>query len=247
MLIYQQIALAASKGQKLLALLLDPDHLSDEQELKKAIGIAEASSIDIILYGGSLISGTRFETSLLQIKSLTEIPVVLFPGSAMQVHAAADAILFTTLISGRNPEFLIGQQVLAAPAVKASGIEVIPTGYMLIDSGAPTTASYVSNTSPIPYNKPEIAATTALAGEMLGLKMMYLDGGSGADQAVSSAMISSVKKIISVPLVVGGGIDSPEALVSRFRAGADVAVVGTAAEKDPFILRDMAVAVKETF
>ncbi len=247
MLVYQHIALAKRTGRKLLALLLDPDQLMDEQALKKAIGIAEATGVDLIFFGGSLLSGHQFEAPLQKIKSMTDLPVVLFPGSALQVSAAADAILFTTLISGRNPEFLIGQQVLAAPAIKASGIEVIPTGYMLIDSGKPTTASYVSNTWPIPYNKPEIAATTALAGEMLGLKLMYLDSGSGADHAVSTAMISAVNNHISVPLVVGGGINSAEALISRFRAGADVAVVGTAAEKDPFILRDMAVAIKESF
>lgn len=247
MLVYQQIASAAQANQKLLAVLLDPDELTDETELRQTLGIIQASEVDLILYGGSLISGNQFEEVLSTIKTLTNIPVVLFPGSALQVSSQADAILFTSLISGRNPEYLIGQQVLAAPVVKAAGIETIPTGYMLVDSGTPTTASYVSNTSPIPHNKPEIAATTALAGEMLGLKLMYLDGGSGANKAVSGAMITAVKKNISVPLVVGGGINTPEALLDRFRAGADVVVVGTAAEKDPFILRDMAVAIKDNY
>lgn len=247
MSVYKQIALAAQQNQKLLAVLLDPDELCNEAELRDTIGIIEASEVDFIFYGGSMISGDRFETALKAIKAQTDIPVILFPGSALQVSDRADAILFTSLISGRNPEFLIGQQVLATPAIKSSGLEVIPTGYMLVDSGQPTTASYVSNTAPIPHNKPEIAATTALAGELMGLKLIYLDGGSGAQWAVTDRMIAAVKKNISTPLVVGGGINTPEALVSRFHAGADIAVVGTAAEKDPFIIRDMVMAIRETF
>lgn len=227
--------------------MLDPDELGNESELREKVGILSASGVDLILYGGSLISGHNFESGLRLIKSITDIPVILFPGSALQVSNQADAILFTSLISGRNPEYLIGQQVLAAPVIQKAGIEVIPTGYMLIDSGRPTTASYVSNTSPIPHNKPEIAATTALAGEMLGMKLMYLDGGSGAAHAVTHEMIAAVKKNTHVPLVVGGGIETPEALLDRYRAGADVAVVGTAAEQDPFIIRDMVMAVKDTF
>ena len=247
MSVFNQIALSSQKNHKLLAVLLDPDELTSESELRDTIGIIEASEVDFIFYGGSMISGDRFEAALNAIKAQTDIPVILFPGSALQVSPKADAILFTSLISGRNPEFLIGQQVLAAPAIKSSGLEVIPTGYMLVDSGQPTTASYVSNTAPIPHNKPEIAATTALAGEFMGLKLIYLDGGSGAKWAVTDEMIAAVKQQISAPLVVGGGINTPEALISRFRAGADVAVVGTAAEKDPFIIRDMVMAVRETF
>lgn len=247
MLVYERIATAAQEKRKLLAVLLDPDELSDKRKLMETLGIIEVSGVDLIFYGGSLISGNRFESILSTIKSSTKIPVALFPGSALQVSPLADAILFTSLISGRNPEYLIGQQVLAAPVVKAAGIEVIPTGYILVDSGRPTTASYVSSSLPIPHNKPAIAATTALAGEMLGFKLIYLDGGSGADHAVSENMIAAVKKNISVPLVVGGGINAPEQLLNRFHAGADIAVVGTAAEKDPFILRDMAMALKDTF
>ncbi len=247
MSVYAQIKSAASTKKKLLAVLLDPDELENEHKIRETVGILDASGVDLIFYGGSLISGNYFESALRKIKSLTNIPVLLFPGSALQVSGLADAILFTSLISGRNPEYLIGQQVLAAPEVRKSGIEVIPTGYLLIDSGKPTTASYVSNTAPIPHNKPQIAATTALAGELMGLQLMYLDGGSGAEYAVSHKMIAEVKSQISVPLVVGGGINTPEELIDRFSAGADVAVVGTAAEKDPFIIRDMVMATRETF
>lgn len=247
MSVYAQIKSAANTKKKLLAVLLDPDELENEHNIRETVGILDASGVDLIFYGGSLISGNYFESALASIKRLTNIPVLLFPGSALQVSGLADAILFTSLISGRNPEYLIGQQVLAAPEVRKSGIEVIPTGYLLIDSGKPTTASYVSNTSPIPHNKPQIAATTALAGELMGLQLMYLDGGSGAEYAVSRKMIAEVKSQISVPLVVGGGINTPEDLIDRFSAGADVAVVGTAAEKDPFIIRDMVVAIRESF
>lgn len=247
MLVYKNIVEAAQRGQKLLAVLLDPDELQDEAVLHEKLGIINASGVNLIFYGGSLISGTNFEHTLSIIKSNCTIPVVLFPGSALQVSSLADAILFSSLISGRNPEYLFGQQVLAAPKIKAADIEVIPTGYMLVDSGRPTTASYVSNTAPLPHNKPQIAATTALAGEMMGMRLVYLDGGSGAHYAITPNMISAVKSQVSVPLIVGGGIDSTDALIERYRAGADIAVVGTAAEKDPFILRDMAMAMKETF
>jgi len=245
MSLLEAIAHKRTGGKKLLAVLLDPDKLVSEEIIAKTIGIVNASGVDLIFYGGSLISGGNFEICLTRIKELTNIPVILFPGSAMQVSARADAILFLSLLSGRNPEFLIGQQVLAAPALKASGIEVISTGYLLIDSGRPTTASYVSNTQPIPHNKPEIAATTALAGEMLGMKLIYLDGGSGAEYAITNAMIKAVRQQINVPLIVGGGINTPEEMTERFNAGADIVVVGTAAEKDPFILRDMVCALQE--
>jgi putative glycerol-1-phosphate prenyltransferase len=245
MSVLQSITLNKKAGKKQLAVLLDPDRLQEMQVLTDTIGIINASGVDLIFYGGSLISGNNFESCLNTIKQLTSIPVILFPGSAMQISAGADAILFLSLISGRNPEFLIGQQVLAAPKLKASGLEVISTGYLLIDSGRPTTASYVSNTNPIPHNKPEIAATTALAGEFLGMQLIYLDGGSGAEFSISDEMITAVKKTLSVPLIVGGGINTPEDMLHRFAAGADIVVVGTAAEKDPFILRDMMCAIQE--
>jgi phosphoglycerol geranylgeranyltransferase len=245
MLVMHDIEQNCASGKKQIAVLIDPDKLTSEEQITKTIGMVNASGVDLIFYGGSLISGDNFNLCLERIKQLTDIPVLLFPGSALQVSSKADAILFLSLISGRNPEFLIGQQVLAAPAIKASGIEVIPTGYLLIDSGRATTASYVSNTQPIPHNKPEIAATTALAGEMLGMKLIYLDGGSGAQYAITNEMIEAVKKQISLPLIVGGGINSPEEMLSRFEAGADIVVVGTAAENDPFILRDMVCALHE--
>ena len=162
--------------------------------------------------------------------------MVLFPGSQNQFTEAVDALLFLSLISGRNADLLIGQHVQAAPRIAASGVEVIPTGYILIDGGVATSASYISQTAPIPGNKPEIAATTALAGALLGLRCIYLDAGSGAIAPVSASMISAVKKSIDIPLMVGGGLRTIEAVQTAFNAGADIIVVGTMVEERPDFL-----------
>jgi putative glycerol-1-phosphate prenyltransferase len=158
----------------------------------------------------------------------------------MQINPGADAILLLSLISGRNPDLLIGKHVIAAPYLKRSGLEILPTGYMLIESGNSTTALYMSNSLPIPWNKDEIAVSTAIAGEMLGLKLIYMDGGSGADKPVSASMVRKVKQNISIPLVIGGGIRTPEAAAERFRAGADIIVVGNAIETDNSLLLKIA-------
>ena len=171
-----------------------------------------------------------------KIKQRSNIPVILFPGGYLQVEPTADAILLLSLISGRNADYLIGQHVIAAPLIKQSKLEVLSTGYLLVDCGAQTTASYISNTTPLPYDKPSIAAATAMAGEMLGLKCMYLDGGSGAAKPVSADMIAAVKKAINSPLIVGGGINSEEKVLQALHAGADVVVVGTGIEKDPELM-----------
>ena len=178
------------------------------------------------------------------IKSVYTGPVILFPGNANQVSANADAILFLSLISGRNAEFLIGNQVLSAPVIKNSGLEAIATGYMLIDCGKTTSVEYMSNTQPIPYDKPDIAVATAIAGEMLGLKALYLEGGSGAQSFVNPEIISAVKKSCSIPLIVGGGIRSCESLRNVFDSGADIAVVGTIIEKNPELLSEMMKVVR---
>jgi putative glycerol-1-phosphate prenyltransferase len=180
--------------------------------------------------GGSLVADQHIHELIPYIKSRTSLPEILFPGSTHQIVPDADGILFLSLISGRNPDLLIGRHVEAAPLLKQTPLEVIPTGYMLIDCGVPTTASYISNTQPIPYHKPEIAVSTAMAGEMLGLKLMYLDGGSGAAKAISSAMVEQVSAHTDTPLLVGGGIRSIEEAERLWQAGADLLVVGTATE-----------------
>jgi len=167
------------------------------------------------------------------LKSKTSLPVVLFPGSAMQFAPNADGILFLSLISGRNPDFLIGQHVAVAPTVKQSGVEVIPTGYILIDGGSPTSVQYMSQTMPIPNTKPEIAVATAIAGELLGLKAIYLEAGSGAMVPVPAVLIQAVRKAITIPIIVGGGIRTREQYQSALDAGANLVVVGNGLEANP--------------
>jgi putative glycerol-1-phosphate prenyltransferase len=174
------------------------------------------------------------------------VPVVLFPGSNLYIHSDADGILFLSLISGRNPEFLIGQHVVAAPLLKASGLEILPTGYMLVDGGKPTTVSYISNTQPIPADKADIAACTAMAGEMLGQQLLYLDAGSGAENPVSPGMISAVKKATSLPLLAGGGIRSGEQARNAWEAGADCIVIGNVLESNPGLLEDF-IRIRDSF
>lgn len=224
-----------AKKQKGLAVLIDPDK-ADEAHLHRLIPASEAAGACCFLVGGSLLSTQLLESTLLRLRELTELPLILFPGSIQQVSSKADALLFLSLISGRNPEFLIGAHVTAAPAIKAAGIEVLPTGYMLIDGGAPTTVSYISNTPPIPANKPDIAACTAMAGEMLGLKLIYLDTGSGAPNPVPAKTIEAVKMAINLPIIVGGGICTAEGAEAAWAAGADLVVVGNAFEANPELL-----------
>ena len=219
-----------SYGRKAFAVLLDPDYIS-RNDLGPFLTRAEACEVDMLLLGGSLMVDGDIDEALRQLKSQTDIPVVLFPGSIQQISSEADAILLLSLISGRNPELLIGQHVIAAPKLKKSGLEILPTGYMLIESGRTTTAHYVSNSLPIPYEKAEIAACTAMAGEMLGLKLIYMDGGSGAEKSISSEMIAAVSKQVDLPLIIGGGIRSAEDASRIWDAGADMIVIGNALEK----------------
>ena len=180
------------------------------------------------------------------IKANCTIPVILFPGSTLQINEKADALFFLSLISGRNAELLIGQHVTVAPYLKNSSLQILPTGYMLIDGGAPTTVSYISNTLPIPANKPDIAICTALAGQMLGLQLIYMDAGSGAKNPISEKMIHAVSSQISIPLIVGGGITTPEKAAANCLAGADIIVVGNAIEKDPALILSVSNAIHES-
>ncbi len=226
------------EGKKQMAVLVDPDKTTGEV-LKAIVAEADKSHVDFIFVGGSLLY-TDIKDTVGTIKQNTSIPVILFPGNVMQVCDNADGILFLSLISGRNAEFLIGHHVLAAPALRRSGIEVLPTAYILIENGRRTSVEYMSNTLPVPADKAEIAVATAIAGEMLGLKLTYLEAGSGAAKTVGLNMIREVKKNISVPLLVGGGIRTQAEAAEIFRAGADLIIVGTALEEDPSRLRDIA-------
>lgn len=241
-MVYQKLNQDARFGEKKLAVLIDPDKQRIDQ-LAERVRLAHHARVDYFLIGGSLLTRDTFHEAVRMVKQETDRPVVLFPGSAWQISEDADALLFLSLISGRNAELLIGQHVQAAPLVHQLNLEVIPTGYMLVDGGTPTTASYISQTAPLPANKPEIAVATALAGKYLGMQLLYLDTGSGAAHPVPSEMLRKVKKACDLPILVGGGIRTPDQAAAIARAGADIIVIGTAAEQDPSILPGMVQAV----
>ncbi|MDL5046728.1 geranylgeranylglyceryl/heptaprenylglyceryl phosphate synthase [Oscillatoria amoena NRMC-F 0135] len=231
--------------KKSIAVLVDPDKVTDRLQLQHLIDLASENCVDYFLVGGSLVTTTNLTEVVNQIKQHVNLPVILFPGNAIQVEPSADGILFLSLISGRNPELLIGQHVVAAPVIKNTGLEVLPTGYLLINSGRTTSVAYISNTLPLPDDKYSLAACTAMAGEMLGLRLIYLDAGSGADKEISAKMISAVRKAVTVPLIVGGGINTPDKALAAMQAGADMIVVGNALEKEPGLLIDIANKVYE--
>lgn len=233
--IYQKHQRKAS----MLAVLIDPDE-GKKAALVQQVNYANQAKIDYFFVGGSLISEDCLDETLTYVKNNSEIPCVLFPGSVYQVNAKADALLFLSLISGRNPDLLIGQHVVAAPLIKKSGLETLSTGYLLIESGMPTTASYISHSLPIPHNKPTIAAVTAMAGEMLGLDFLFLDAGSGALNPVSSEMISATAKLCCNPIIVGGGIKTAAKVKENFDAGASIVVVGNITETQPELIPEMA-------
>ena len=227
-------------NKKSIAVLVDPDKVEDPSRLQHLINLASENCVDYFFVGGSLITGTNLSDVVRKIKENVTIPAVLFPGHSIQVDASADALLFLSLISGRNPELLIGQHVVAAPILRNTRLEVIPTGYMLINSGRITSVAYISNTMPIPDDKYSLAASTALAGQMLGLQAIYIDAGSGAEKEITPRMIASVRKSITVPLIVGGGINSAQKAIAALEAGADMIVVGNALEKNPDLLTEVA-------
>ncbi len=229
-------------GKKSFAVLIDPDKVNDGK-MQTLIDQSVSAKVDYFLVGGSLVISNYLDECVQYIKRSCNIPIILFPGSPSQVSKYADALLYLSLISGRNPELLIGQHVISAPIVKNSGLEIMSTGYIVIDGGAPTTVSYISGAAPLPSDKNDIAMCTAMAGEMLGMKLIYMDSGSGAKRSVSESMIETVSQSIAVPLIVGGGIIDPEKAYLNCKAGADVIVVGNAIEKDESLIAEMAAAV----
>ncbi|MEI6764451.1 MAG: geranylgeranylglyceryl/heptaprenylglyceryl phosphate synthase [Bacteroidota bacterium] len=238
MSIYTHIVSKIENGRKQLAVLIDPDKVSGV-EVGRMAEISQTCGVDYFFIGGSLLTNDNLDCCIENLRKHSSIPVVLFPGNTLQINAKADAILFLSLISGRNPEMLIGKHVVAAPYLRASMLEVIPTGYMLIESGKPTTALYMSNSTPIPSDKDDIAVCTALAGEMLGLKLIYADAGSGAERTVTPSMIRNLKKNISIPLIIGGGIRSAAKAKEIYDAGADIIVIGNAIEKNSRLISDI--------
>jgi len=221
--------------KKSFALLLDPDKFDDLSIIENA----EKLQVDYFFVGGSLITEGNLEETIKSIKSKTTIPVIIFPGSANHITSMADGILLLSLLSGRNADYLIGQHIQAAPVLKKSGLEILSTGYILIDGGNITTVAYISNTTPIPSNKPEVAVVTAMAGEMIGHKLIYLDAGSGAIHHINELLINMVKKNITIPLIVGGGIRDAKTAEKIWNSGADIIVVGNAIEKNSNLLHQI--------
>lgn len=242
--IYQSICDKKNKGKKQFAVLIDPDKPSDKY-LEKITNIASQSGVDYFFVGGSLLTNDNLDACIKLIKAHSNIPVILFPGNTLQLSTKADGFLFLSLISGRNPELLIGAHVIAAPYLKLSGLEIISTGYMLIDAGKATTVTYMSNSMPIPSDKPDIAACTAMAGEMLGLKLIFMDAGSGAQKHVPLGIVETVSQSINVPLIIGGGINTPNEAKQIAKAGADLIVIGNKLENNASLIYDIAQAIQK--
>jgi len=235
MSIYQKILLSKKNNKKIMVALLDPDS-EDFDRLPKKIDSIEKSDIDFILVGGSTTWNNNFERFTEKVKSLSSTPVIIFPGSAEQISSAADAILFLSLLSGRNPRYLIEEQIKAASILKNINLEVIPTGYILIDGGRKTTVELVSGTRPISQDNIEKIVDTAYAAQLLGMKLVYLECGSGAKFSVKEEVIKQVSSALDIPLIVGGGIKNREQIEKKHKVGADIVVVGNALEHDPTIL-----------
>ena len=237
--IYQTLLKDTSSDKKKFIVLIDPDKYTLES-VAKVVKLSMKAGVDYFFLGGSLLITDNHAQIISFIKGNSDIPVLLFPGNNLQLNNQADAILLLSLISGRNPDLLIGRHVISAPYLKASNLEILSTGYMLIESGCMTAVNYMSNTTPIPSEKADIAVCTAMAGEMLGMKLIYLDAGSGAQNPVPASMIRKVKESIGLPLIIGGGITTPLLAKTAFDAGADVVVVGNAIEKEPGLITKIA-------
>ncbi len=233
-----------NNNTKKIAVLIDPDNVNNKS-LLLLIENSNKLKIDYFFVGGSLVNNS-VDTIVTAIKKNSNIPVILFPGNPNQFTDKADAILFLSLISGRNPEYLISNQVISAIRIKNSGLKVIPTGYILIENGHTTSVEYISNTSPIPRNKPEIAVSTAVAGELLGMTSIYLEAGSGATESVPLKTVKMVKNNINSTLIVGGGIRSVKQLADIYKSGANIAVIGTSIETQPELLESF-VEARNTF
>lgn len=244
MKIYQKILDIIKERGAAFFILIDPDKVSKNQ-VKSLVKQSEKAGADGFLVGSSLLLSTKFEDIVKETKKNTKLPVVIFPGNANQISKYADAILFLSLISGRNPHLLIGEQVKSAPIIKEYNLEPIPTGYIIVESGKPTSVQFMSDTQPLPNDKPDIAKAHALAAQYLGMKFVFLEAGSGASNPVPDLIIKEVKSFIDIPVIVGGGVKNPQQAKSKVKSGADVVIIGNALEKsyDDKILSDFAKAI----
>ena len=238
--LYDKLLLWKSQGKKSLAVLVDPDKT---KKLPELLQWAKISPPDFFLVGGSFLNNGNLEACIAEIRSSSEIPIILFPGNAMQISKTADALLLLSVISGRNPELLIGAHVSAATTIRESKLEIISTGYILIESGARTAVNIATNTEPIPRSEISLAISTAMAGEQLGMKLIYLEAGSGAQLPVPNEMVKAIREKISTPLIVGGGLKSKTQITERCAAGADMIVIGNILEETPGLLPEFSEAV----
>jgi len=228
--IYDRLTESAERRGASFAVLIDPDK-QPVDAVSRLTATCEAAGVDLLLLGGSSVQDIDFEEFVSQVKSTTEMPVIGFPGSPGQLSAKLDAVLYLSLVSGRNPDFLIGRHVHAAPNIRALGLEAIPTAYLLVDSGSMTSVQRVTGTKPISRDDAGLAADTALAAEMMGMKLVYLEGGSGARKPVPAEMVAAVAETCTIPVMVGGGLRSPREVEERVAAGARFVVIGNAIER----------------
>jgi len=243
--IYKNLIQKKKNGIKSFAILIDPDHSFSPHKVKRIIKKAVKFNADLFFVGGSYFLQNHIEECIKLINQNCKIPVILFPGNISHVNFNADAILFLSLISGRNPDYLIGQHVIAAPELKNRGVEVISTGYILVDGGRPSTVSYITFSNPIPQDQPGLIAATALAGEMLGMKLIYLEAGSGAEKPVSGEIIRHVSEIVTSPLLVGGGINTVATAQKAIKAGADLIVVGNKIDESPDFISEISNVIRK--
>ena len=223
--------------------LIDPDKNS-EKSLEEKISKINECGVDAIFVGGSLILDNNCEKRVKMIKSLSKVPIIFFPGGISQLNKYYDAMLFMSILSGRNPHYLIGEQVIAAPIVKDLRIETIPTGYLIVDGGSNSSVQFMSGSNPIPIEKPDILVAHALAAQYLGKKIVYLESGSGAKNPIPNHLLEAVKRYIDIPIIIGGGIRTPESAYEKVKAGASFIVTGTAIENDNTnIIKDFADAI----
>lgn len=229
--VYERLGEICRAKGAVFVVLVDPDKLPEEQ-LEPFAEMCSGAGADAFFVGGSLLRPVDLDPYVVRLKS-AGLPVIGFPGSVDQVTESLDAVLYLSIISGRNPEYLFGRHVYAAPIIKRLGVEPIATGYMLVESGRTTTAQYMSGSLPLPRTKPDVASATALAAEMMGMRMIFADGGSGADDTVPEDMIEAITSTVRIPLVVGGGLSTPRQISDKVRAGASIVVIGNAIERRP--------------
>ncbi len=242
MSVFSQLNSVIDEKGAAYVVLIDPDR-KNENLLESRVESANESGVDALFVGGSLMMDRKCKERVKRIKDVSNIPVIFFPGGVGQLNAYYDAMLFMSVISGRNPHYLIGEQAIAAPIVKDIGMETIPTGYILMDGGAGSTVEFMSGTRPIPMNRSDIAVAHALAGQYLGMKLIYLEAGSGAKEPVAKNVVEAVTETLDIPVIVGGGIRNAETASEKVKAGASIIVTGTVIEENSSLMSELADAI----